>query len=86
MRVTLKDIKKRRSIQEAEDHYLANYQEETKDSLSRDFMSSLKKELMKSDGKDHTPDFKTEVSPQKATTDYRCCLHPDKKATHRLIN
>ncbi len=44
MRVTLKDIsKKRKSIQESDQEYMTKYQEETKDSLTKELIGTLKK-------------------------------------------
>ena len=45
-RVTLKDMKKKRSIHETEHEY--KYQEDTKESLTRELIGSLKNELVRS--------------------------------------
>lgn len=62
---------------------MCRYQEETKESISRDLIGSLKKSLTKSNEKD-----RREESVSKGMewiSDSHCFNHPEKKATHRLL-
>ena len=58
MRVTLKDIKKRKSIQEDQDKY--HIEQETKDSITKDILlGSLKKSLARNSEKKSNEKFKS---------------------------